>query len=47
MILIVQMLNLIAQLLILLVFISALLSWIMPPYHPVRESLERLDDKAA
>jgi YggT family protein len=34
--------NVIGQLLILLVFITSILSFFMPPYHPIREALDRL-----
>ena len=34
--------SLIARLLTLLIFINALLSFFVSPYHPVREALERL-----
>jgi YggT family protein len=44
MVLVARIIDLIAQLLVLLVFISAIVSWIMPPYHPVREALDRLVD---
>jgi len=37
-----QIVDLLSQILILLVFISAILSWFMPPYHPVRAALDRL-----
>jgi len=37
-----QIVDLLSQILILLVFVSAILSWFMPPYHPVRETLDRL-----
>jgi len=39
---VVQIVDLLSQILILLVFISAILSWFMPPYHPVRAALDRL-----
>ena len=38
----VQLIGLIAYLLIALIFIWVILSWIMPPYHPVREALDRI-----
>ena len=37
-----QMIRLIADFLTILIFIWAILSWIMPPYHPVREALDRI-----
>ena len=41
-ILIANMVNIISQLLILVVFLASILSFFMPPYHPVREALDRL-----
>ena len=35
-----QIINVLANLLTILVFIWAILSWFMPPYHPVREALD-------
>ena len=32
----------IAQLLILLVIVSAILSWFMSPFHPVRQALDQI-----
>ena len=37
-----QIINVLANLLTILVFIWAILSWFMPPYHPVREALDRI-----
>ncbi len=37
-----QFIALLANVLTLLVFIYAVLTWTMPPYHPLRESLERI-----
>ena len=37
-----QLIRLMANLLIALIFIWAILSWILPPYHPVREALDRI-----
>ena len=39
---IVQLIGLITDILVLLIFIWAILSWILPPYHPVREALDRI-----
>jgi YggT family protein len=41
-VLLANLVNMIAQLLILLVFITSLLSFFMSPYHPVRAALDRL-----
>lgn len=38
----VQLIGLMANLLTILIFIWVILSWIMPPYHPVREALDRI-----
>ena len=38
----VQFIGLMANLLTILIFIWVILSWIMPPYHPVREALDRI-----
>ncbi len=40
----VHLINLVANILTMLVFISVVLSWILPPYHPVREAIDRLID---
>jgi YggT family protein len=37
-----QMIGLIANVLTILVFVWVILSWIMPPYHPLREALDRV-----
>jgi YggT family protein len=39
-----QMIGLLANLLIILIFIWVIVSWILPPYHPVREALDRIVD---
>ena len=41
-VLVAKLINMISQLLILLVFITSILSFFMSPYHPVREALDRL-----
>ena len=38
----VRLIGLITDILVLLIFIWAILSWILPPYHPVREALDRI-----
>lgn len=38
------MINILGSALILLVFVSALLSFFLSPYHPVREALDRIVD---
>lgn len=38
----IQLVDLCAGLLTILVVIHAILSWFMPPYHPVREALDRI-----
>ena len=38
----VQLISMIANLLIILIFVWVILSWILPPYHPVREALDRI-----
>jgi YggT family protein len=38
----VQLIGLMANLLTILIFVWVILSWIMPPYHPVREALDRI-----
>ena len=38
----VQLIGLITNILIILIFVWAILSWILPPYHPVREALDRI-----
>jgi YggT family protein len=37
-----QVISLVANLLILLLFVWVVLSWILPPYHPLREMLDRI-----
>ena len=37
-----QVIGLITNILVLLLFVWAILTWIMPPYHPVREALDRI-----
>ena len=39
---IVQLIGLMANLLTILIFVWVILSWIMPPYNPVREALDRI-----
>ena len=36
--------HVIAQILILLVIVSAILSWFMSPFHPVRQAIDRIVD---
>ncbi len=38
----IQLISIIANLLILLLFVYAILSWFMAPYHPVREAIDRM-----
>ena len=38
----IQLINLIAQLITLLVIVQVVLSYFMSPYHPVRQSIDRL-----
>ncbi len=38
----VQLIGLITNIFILLIFVWAILTWIMPPYNPVREALDRI-----
>lgn len=38
----IRLINLCAEFLILLVIVQAILSWVMSPYHPVRQTLDRL-----
>jgi len=40
----VQLVNLIANVLLILVFLSVILSWVLPPFHPVREAIDRIVD---
>jgi YggT family protein len=37
-----QVISLMANILILLLFVWVVLSWIMPPYHPLREVMDRI-----
>ena len=37
-----QLIDLIAQILILLVFVAVILSFFMAPYHPVRQAIDRI-----
>ena len=37
-----QMVSLLAYLLVILIIIWVVVSWILPPYHPLRESLDRI-----
>jgi YggT family protein len=37
-----DIINIIANILILLIFAYVILSWFMSPYHPVRESVDRI-----
>ena len=39
---IVQLIGFITDILVLLIFVWAILSWILPPYHPVRQALDRI-----
>lgn len=39
-----DLINLLSQLLILLIFIYALISWFVSPYHPIREAIGRVID---
>ena len=38
----VQLIRLITNIFVLLIFAWAILTWIMPPYNPVREALDRI-----
>ena len=40
--LVAEFIHVIAQILILLVIVSVILSYFMPPYHPVRQVLDRI-----
>ncbi len=44
MFLVAEFIHLVAQLLILLVIISAILSYFVSPYHPLREAIDRIVD---
>ena len=37
-----QLIGLIANVLIILIFIWVIVSWILPPFHPLREALDRI-----
>ena len=37
-----QLISMMSNLLIILIFVWVILSWILPPYHPVREALDRI-----
>jgi YggT family protein len=37
-----QMIGLLSTLLIILIFVWVIVSWILAPYHPVREALDRI-----
>jgi YggT family protein len=39
-----QMVDLLANLLTILIIIWVVVSWILPPYHPLREALDRVID---
>jgi len=39
-----QLVDWIAQILILLIFVSVILSFFMSPYHPVRQTIDRIID---
>jgi YggT family protein len=39
-----QLIDLVAQILILLVFVAVILSFFMAPYHPVRMAIDRIID---
>ncbi len=43
-VLLIQLIRLVAQVLIWIVIASALLSFFLPPYHPLREALDRVVD---
>ena len=43
-IVLVQLINVIANILLILIFLSVILSWVLPPFHPVREALDRIVD---
>ncbi len=44
MFLVAEFIHLVAQLLILLVIVSAILSYFVSPYHPLREAIDRIVD---
>ena len=37
-----QLIGLLANILIILIFIWVIVSWILPPFHPLREALDRI-----
>ncbi len=39
-----EFIHVVAQILILLVIVSAILSWFMSPFHPVRQAIDRIVD---
>ncbi len=39
-----QMVDLLANILTILIVIWVIVSWILPPYHPLREALDRIVD---
>ena len=39
-----QMISLLANILTILIIIWVVVSWILPPYHPLREALDRIVD---
>jgi len=41
-VIIAQLINIIANVLTILVFVWVIVSWIAPPYHPIRETLDRV-----
>jgi len=41
----VQLIGLITNIFVLLIFAWAILTWIMPPYNPVREALDRIMER--
>jgi YggT family protein len=43
-VLIAQLINLVATVVTILVFVWVVVSWIAPPYHPIREALDRIVD---
>lgn len=43
-VIVVQMVDLLANLLTILIVIWVVVSWVLPPYHPLREALDRIVD---
>lgn len=39
-----QMISLLTTLLVVLIIIWVIVSWVLPPYHPLREALDRIID---